>query len=166
MENRKVSQKWLFLVLGFFLASVLGLAGFFIYQRRQIEQRVVEIRRNLRPAKSPIPTNQPMPINQPIPLPTFSASLPVSLIVGVKIDPPWQPSGNLTPEEEAIQKAAVKKTIDEIISGLDESKVYKRWDTLPYFVVKADEKTLDYLINHPLVKDIQEDEATPLMPSD
>ena len=83
------------------------------------------------------------------------------VIVGVKIEPPFQPEGNLTPEGVDRQRAAIVRVVDEVISDLDPSKVYARWDSIPYFGIKADSKTLEYLSNHPLVISIEEDKPVP-----
>lgn len=80
-----------------------------------------------------------------------------SVIVGVKIDPPWETEGNLTPERQKEQRAAIVRSIDQVLVGLEASKVYTRWEFIPYFAITADAETLEYLSNHPLVISIQED---------
>ncbi len=113
--------------------------------------------------------NSPLKLSSPpraetSPTPTLFSPSPVSeeldyknVIVGVKITPSFQPEGNLTPEEQNEQRASIKKTVDQVLSGLDSSLVSTRYESVPFFAIKADNDTLEYLENHPLVVDIQED---------
>ncbi len=80
-----------------------------------------------------------------------------NVIVTVKLTPSWQPEGNLSPEEQKEQRARANEAINKVLSGLESSNVYARWDSIPSFAIKADEKTLDYLEGHPLVVSVRED---------
>jgi len=135
-------------------ALLLTVGGVVVWQKKG----------SLAPIPNPIIEIPSTPAAKPSISPPHSPSPQEALklvIVGVTIDPPFQPEGNLTPGELKRQRAVITETVDKVINGLDANKVYARWDSIPYFAIKADSKTLEYLSNHPLVISIKEDKPEP-----
>ena len=159
MKNQKgLGLIGVLLILGALLLTIGGVVG--LPAVRQVWEKKDS------PAPIPISTVEvsSTPAAKPSISPPHSPSPQGALklvIVGVKIDPPFQPEGNLTPEEMDKQRVAITETVDKVISGLDATQVYARWDSIPYFGIKADSKTLEYLSNHPLVISIKEDKPVP-----
>lgn len=140
-----MKQKGFILLPTVIVIALIALLGYFAYQ-------------NIQPPISPIEKpDSNTPLSTPSPVPSPSQQVLKRVIVGVKIDPPWQPEGNIASERQKEQRAAIIKTVDQVLSGLDASKVYTRFEFIPSFAIKADPVTLEYLSNHPLVVSIVED---------
>jgi len=146
------------LIVGTLLLTAGGVVG--LPAVRRVWKKKVSPTPTSIPTIEVSPTPAAKPFISPPDFPPFQGALKL-VIVGVKIDPPFQPEGNLTPEELDKQRVTVTETVDKVINGLDASKVYARWDSIPYFAIKADSKTLEYLSNHPLVISIKEDKPVP-----
>lgn len=83
------------------------------------------------------------------------------IIVNVKIDPPYQPIGNLSPDKRKEQETAIAESIDKIISDLDKNKyVYynvSEFINTPGFAITISKNGYQYLLRHPSVVNIAED---------
>ena len=81
------------------------------------------------------------------------------VIVGVLIDPPFQPDGSLAPEKQTEQRANIQKSVDEVLKNLNPSSYtgLKRFQFIPFFAIAVNDSAYNYLSKHPLVTNIEED---------
>lgn len=100
-----------------------------------------------------------------------SGALPLlfsrNIIVGVKIDPPFQPEGFLSPDQQKQQQDAISKNIDKVISDLEASGYsytvpakYTKYKYIPSFAISVSENGYRYLMKHPLVSGVEENKLS------
>lgn len=91
------------------------------------------------------------------PIPFFSKKI----IIGIKIDPPYQSLGNLSPDKQKEQSIVIAESIDKVLNDLDENKYsysgVKKFTIIPGFAITVSEDGYQYLLKHPLVTNIEED---------
>lgn len=80
----------------------------------------------------------------------------------VSLNIPYTPEGALSETEKAAQRKLIVDTREAIISDLTgDFEIYKTYETLPNFAIKADAITMKQLEEHSMVKSVQEDIAVP-----
>ncbi len=84
----------------------------------------------------------------------------VPVIVGFRSD--FTPEGYLSKSLKVNQRADIKENQDELLEKLEQFKPenIKRFETIPYFAMTVDAKTLEFLKNQPEVTFIREDELS------
>ncbi len=82
----------------------------------------------------------------------------ISVIVGFRSN--FTPEGYLDNQFKGDQRAQIKQNQDTLLQKLEPFKPenIKRFETIPYFAITADAKTLEFLKNQPEVTFIREDE--------
>ncbi|MDO8552739.1 MAG: hypothetical protein Q7S01_04440 [bacterium] len=83
------------------------------------------------------------------------------IIVGIKIDPPFQVAGNLSSEKEKAQEAAIIAATDIVLGDLRKNLYgyvgLKRYKYIPFFAITVSENGYQYLLKHPLVTSVEKD---------
>ncbi|MEK7990734.1 MAG: hypothetical protein VSS52_006980 [Thiotrichaceae bacterium] len=86
------------------------------------------------------------------------------VIIGLAID--FKPEGELTQKEIDEQHEATAETRQRLLAEIKEHFDFALeeyfFETIPYITVNINQKILDFLAQHPLVKTIQLDETIPL----
>ena len=85
------------------------------------------------------------------------------VIVNIKLDPPWQTAGTLSPERQKEQELVITETTDKILGDMQKNMYFsvglKRYKYIPAFAITVSENAYRYLLKNPLVSSVEEDKA-------